>query len=52
MILKRENPRRTVMHYESPPRKRLREQEDAILAGYIEQISAEKEQQANEAPNP
>jgi hypothetical protein len=30
-VFKRENPRRNVMHYESPPRRRLREEEDEIL---------------------
>jgi hypothetical protein len=30
-VYKRENPRRNVTHYESPPRRRLREDEDDIL---------------------
>jgi hypothetical protein len=31
---KRENPRRDVTHYESPPRKRDREEDDKIIQGY------------------
>lgn len=31
------------MHYESPPRKRLREQEDKVIKGYLEAISIEGE---------
>ena len=34
MIDHRENPRRDVIHYESPPRRRLREQEDEVIKTY------------------
>ena len=53
LIQSRENPRRDVVHYESPPRKRLREQEDKVIKGYLEAISignSEGEECLGESP--
>jgi hypothetical protein len=35
-IFKRENPKREVIHFESPPRRRLRVKEDEVLESYQE----------------
>jgi len=36
VIFKRENPTRDVIHFESPPRRRLRIREDEVLESYQE----------------
>lgn len=48
----KENPRRAVIHFESPPRRRLREHEDLIVRGYMESCSNKQKEEESSSPNP